>query len=548
MNVPDSLASAAMAGVNPVYGLYTCMSAPIVGGLLTSTQLMMVATTSASAIAAAQAIASYDTNSREQALFLLVILIGVFQVLAGLLRLGRLTRFVSHSVMTGFLTGVATLLILDQLAPFVGYAPQGANEIAQFWDLLRHVADFVPPTMVVGAMALILAIVLGRSRVGSLGALFALVIPAIIVSVLGWDGVEVVADTSPIPRGIPLPTLPALELLSPSLIVSALAISIIILVQGAGVSQSFPNLDGSPSDPSRDFLAQGAANVATGFFKGIPAGGSVGQTALNVSLDAQSRLSVILAGVCMLLIVLLIPGLVGKAPMAALAALMIMAGVSAIDLPAAQSIWKTGWLSRLTMLVTFVATLFLSIPAAVGIGVLLSMLLFVSSSSTDVRVYELVQQPNGTFREASPPEQLPSRQVIVLDIVGSLFFAGARTLEQRLPAVANAESPVVVLRLRGHVRVGATFLSVIDKYSDQLAAAGGRLYLSGVDEVVYGQIQRSHQLDLSGPVNVFTASEMRGESSHQAYADAMAWTIRRNDKNTPGKGSDVKQEVADGTV
>jgi SulP family sulfate permease len=119
-----------------------------------------------------------------------------------------------------------------------------------------------------------------------------------------------------------------------------------------------------------------------------------------------------------------------------------------------------------------------------------------------------------------------------LDISGSLFFAGARTLEELLPSPAGAENPVVVLRLRGYVRMGATFLEVLDNYSDKITAAGGRLYLSGVDEQAYEQIRRTRQLDLSGPVSVYAASAIQGESSQQAYADAMAWTLRPRDSTT----------------
>src|ERR1041384_6141331 len=103
VSVPDGLASAALAGVNPVYGLYTSVAAPISGSLLVSAQLMQVATTSASALAAGQAIANYPLGQRDQALFLLVLLTGVLLVIFGLLRLGRLVRFVSHAVMIGLL-------------------------------------------------------------------------------------------------------------------------------------------------------------------------------------------------------------------------------------------------------------------------------------------------------------------------------------------------------------------------------------------------------------------------------------------------------------
>jgi sulfate permease, SulP family len=127
---------------------------------------------------------------------------------------------------------------------------------------------------------------------------------------------------------------------------AAFALAVVITIQGAGVSQRVENPDGSPISPSRDMLAQGAANLASGLLSGIPAGGSVGQTALNVSVGARSRWSGVLGGVWMLAIVLLMPGLVGQVPMAVLAALMIMSGISAIDLREARSIWNTGSAAR----------------------------------------------------------------------------------------------------------------------------------------------------------------------------------------------------------
>src|SRR4051812_7464180 len=154
VSVPDGLASAALAGVNPVYGLYTSIAAPISGSLLVSAQLMQISTTSASALAARQAIANYPEAQRDQALFLLVALVGLFLVIFGFLRLGRLMRFVSHSVMTGFLIGVAVVLVLDQLAPLSGFSPQGGNEIVQFLDLLMHPLQFSLPTIFTGLLAL----------------------------------------------------------------------------------------------------------------------------------------------------------------------------------------------------------------------------------------------------------------------------------------------------------------------------------------------------------------------------------------------------------
>lgn len=526
VSVPDGLAAAALAGVNPVYGLYTSIAAPITGSLVMSTQLMQISTTSASALAAGQAIAAYPQAQRDQALFLLVILTGLFLAVFGLLRLGRLVRFVSHAVMTGFLIGVAAVLVLDQIAPLVGFSPRGGNEIVQFVDLLAHANQFRAPTIIVGVLALAIVVGLGRVRLGlisSLSSLVALVVPSLLVALLGWQGVQRVVDVSPIPRGIPLPTLPDLGLLSPPLILAAFALAVVIAVQGAGVSQSVENPDDSPISPSRDMLAQGAGNVASGFFSGIPAGGSVGQTALNVSAGARSRWSGVLGGVWMLVIVLLMPGLVGQVPMAVLAALMIVAGVSAIDFREARSIWNTGGAARWSILATFLATLVLSVPVAVGAGVLLTVVLYLASAASDVRVRALVPTEDGRFSEGDPPARLPSNAVTVLDVYGSLFFGGARTLLEALPSPKGATRPAVVLRLRGRTSVGATLIEVLDTYADDLGEVGGRLYLSGVDKELGEQLRQAGKLDLDDVVRLVPAQSVLGASTAEALSAASAW-------------------------
>jgi sulfate permease, SulP family len=523
VSVPDGLASAALAGVNPIYGLYASIAGPIAGSLLVSAQLMQISTTSASALAAGQAIAAYPGPQRDQALFLMVIIVGIVLAIFGVLKLGRLVRFVSHAVMTGFLIGVAVVLVLDQLAPLAGYGPRGANELLQFVDLVRHAAEFDVRTIVTGVVAIVIAVGLGRTRLAPMAALIALVVPSLLVMLLGWEGVQRVADVSPIPRGIPTPSLPDLTLLSPDLFFAAFALAVIIGVQGAGVSQSVRNPDKSRISASRDLVAQGAANVASGLLSGIPAGGSVGQTALNVSVGARSRWSGVFGGVWMLAIVLLVPGLVGQVPMAVLAALMILAGIGAIDVREVRSIWNTGGTARWSIVPTFIATLILPVPMAVAIGVAITIVLYLKSSASDVTVRELISLEDGRIAESEPPASLRNDAVTVLDVDGSLFFAGARTLADVLPSPEGATRPVVILRMRGYTRVGATLIDVLDEYADALAEAGGRLYLSGVHTDVATQLRRAGKLDLDRAVQLVPAEEVLGESTRRAVESASAW-------------------------
>jgi SulP family sulfate permease len=521
------MANGALLGVSPIYGLYGTMIGPVVGGALSSTQLMMTTTMAAASLSASQALGNLQGEARTDGLFAMVILIGVFQLLAGLLRLGHLVRFVSYSVTTGFLSGVSVLLILNQLPIVTGRdAPGGVDGAIR---LLLEIETIHPPSLAVAALTLMLALVLPHTRISKLGRLSAIVLPSLIVLLLGLDQVGLVRDIGEIPRGFPLPALPPITAFSPEVITGAAAVAIIILVQSAGVSQSVPNPDESIRDGSRDFIAIGAANTVCGLFRGLPVGGSLSGTALNVLYGGQSRWASIFAGLFMASIVLFLSGAVGLIAMPALGALLILAGVSSIRLRDIQLVFETGWPSWLAGATTFVAMLFLPIQAAVGFGVVLSAFLYITRSSTDVSLVELVEREGGAIEERHPPRTLSSERVTVLDVYGYLFYAGARTLDRLLPRpTSTSRHPVVILRLRGLSSAGATLLDVLSSYASELASKGGRLYLTGVGSRVRDQITRTKRLDLSGPVTILEATSLRGESTRRAIAESQAWLVGRD--------------------
>jgi sulfate permease, SulP family len=546
-SVPDGLASGILAGVNPIYGLYACIAGPIAGGLFSSTQLLIVATTSAASLAAGQALGGLSSPARDNALFVMVLLIGAFQIVFGLLRLGRLARFVSYSVMTGFLTGIAVLTVLSQLPTVTGYEATGSNRVAATLDLLLNLGQVDPQTVAIAGFTLALALLLPRTRLGNFGNLVAIILPSLVVVLFSLESVQVVQDVGEIPRGLPTPFIPSLSLISLDVITGALAVAVIVLVQGAGVSQSVPNPDGSRTRASRDFIAQGAANVASGLFRGLPVGGSLSTTALSVLSGARTRWAAIFAGVWMAVVVVALPGVVAQIAMPPLGVLLIVASANAIKPAEALSIWNTGWPSRLAIVTTFLATLFLPIQVAVGIGVVLSAVLYLYRSSVDVSVVELAERPDGRIEERKPPKQLRSNSVTVLDIYGHLFYAGARTLPRLLPKPGDAKNLVVILRLRGRTTVGATLVDELSAYAKQLAEANGRLYLTGLSEDVHDQMVRTGKLREADPVQAYKASPVVGESTHRAYVDAQTWLVSTSDEDVPGvPPPDATDLTADG--
>ncbi len=526
--VPDGMAAAVLVGVNPVQGLYAGFAGRIAGGLSSSTRLMVITTTSAASLAAGSALKSVPAGQRPEALLLLVLMAGVALVAAGLVGAGRYTRFVSYSVMIGFLTGISVNIVCGQIADLTGATAQGAFPLAKAVDVLTHPGSINLASLLTGLGALAILLVLARTRLAVVSALIALVIPTIVVVLAGADSVARVGDSGAIPRGIPLPHLPDLSLFSFSLVTGALAVAAIVLVQGAGVAEAAPNEDGSASDANRDIIAQGVGNLASGFFRGLPVGGSVGQTALNVSAGGRSRWAAIWSGVWMLVILALFSGLVAKVAMPTLGAILIFAAIGSLRPGEIATIWRTGLTSRIAVITTFSATLFLPVAAAVGIGVALSLLLQLNTEAMDLTVVELVPRDGGQFEERPAPATLTSHHVTVLDVYGSLLYAGSRTLQAHLPDPAGPQAPAVILRLRGRTSLGATFIKVASDYADRLADVGGRLYLSGLQPSLAERLHRTGTID--GPMRAFEATPIVGESTHEAYLAAESWLVKRRNE------------------
>jgi SulP family sulfate permease len=481
------------------------------------------------ALTAGSALVGLSGEEHAKALFTLTLLVGLVQVVAGLLRLGRLMRFVSNAVMVGFLTGVSVLVVLSQLGDFSGYSSQYNNKVVKAVDLFTHLNQVHAQTLVIGLATVVLILVFDRTRLRNFSMLIAMVVASGAVLVFGWEAVAQVEDVAEIPRGLPLPALPDLSLI-PALIVPAISIAIIGLVQGAGISKAYPNPDGDYPDVSRDFSGQGAANVAAGVFQGMPLGGSVASSALNVSAGAKSRWSNVFAGLIILVVVLLFSRAVGLVAMPAMAALLIMAGIQSIKVEEFLDVWDVGWGPRVVMMVTFAMTLSVPVQMAVFGGVVLSVFVYLVSSAQDVRLTEIVPNPDGTYREGPAPAELPGNAVTLLHVSGNLFYAAAYKLEEMLPSAKRVERAVVVLRLRESDRIGSTFVNLLEFYEAQLKAGGGKLILAGVSARVKEQLDVTETTrDVLGERDIFLATENRAESTRLALEAAEAWLERDSD-------------------
>lgn len=534
-SVPDGLASGLLAGVNPVAGLYSYLFGMVGGALFTGTAFMAVQSTGAMAIV----VADVDLASRadpERSLYTLALLTGIVMIAAGAARLGRLLRFVSTPVMTGFITAVGVNIVLGQLGNFTGYEAPGEGRLSRTVALFLAIGriDLAPTVIGVVTVALILA--LQRTRLRSLGLVVAVAAGSGLGVLLRGLGAPVqrLADIVDVPQALPLPVLPAFAEV-PGLLVPALSLAFVGLVQGAGVSAGVPNPDGRRPDTSQDFIGQGTGNLAAGLFQGMPVGGSMSASSLLVTAGARTRLAPLIAGIVMAVVILLFGGLIGYVAMPALAGLLIVVGAGSVRPRQVVSVARTGAVQAAVVVTTFVLTLVVPLQYAVLVGVGLSVVLHVVRQSSRIQMRQLHLADGYRVRETPPPAAVPGGQVVVLQPYGSIFFATAPALEDQLPAVTGSSAGgAVILRLRGVDDAGATFIGVIARYADVLGRVGAKLILVTDSPRIRRQLQVTGALRVLGEENLYQGGEWVGRTLRRAHRDATAWVREHGEDHGQG--------------
>ncbi len=527
-SVPDGLASGLLAGVNPIAGLYAYMFGATSAAFFTSTTFMAVQGTSAMAIIVADVDAVHSGEDPERMLWTLSVMTGAVMIVAGVLKMGSVLRFVSNSVMVGFITALGMNIVLGQLDDFTGYESAGSNRVSKAFDLVTHFWQVQIPTLTIGALTIVLIIVLRRTRLKALGLVVAIAVSSGLAAVLiHFDrDIQTVGDVADIPNSLPLPSMPAWGQIV-HLIVPAVSLAFVGLVQGAGISGALPNPDGTDSEADDDFIAQGAGNVVTGVFQGLPVGGSMSASSLITSAGARTRTALVMTGGVMAAVVLVFAGAVAHIAMPALAGLLIIVGIETIRPTNVVDVFNIGTVPATVMIVTLVLTLIIPLQFAVLVGVGISMILHIARQSNQLSSKRLLLEED-RFRAIDPPEEVPPHEVVIIQPFGSLFFAAAPMFAEQLPTVTEASTgSVVLLRLRGKEDLGSTIIAVLEHYTAALDRVGSKLVIITDSDVVVDQLGATGATELIGMDNIVRSTPWLTESLREAAADAADWVEDR---------------------
>ncbi|MFD5919238.1 SulP family inorganic anion transporter [Kitasatospora sp. NPDC058201] len=533
-SIPEGMAYAAIAGFNPVAGLFSGVVPAVVGSITARTVLMVTTLTSAISLTAQSVLADAGLDAGSGGnIAMLAMMTGLVMLLMGVLRLGVVLSFVSNAVMTGFSVGIAVQIITGVLKDATGYKPQGHNKLVQLGDWVVHVGSWelaatLTATATVGVWALAHAV----ERLRTVALLIAMVVVSSAVAALG-TGVELVEGIADIPSALPHFTAPDWSAF-PHLLGGAVSIALVALAQAAGIAPTVPNPDGSRSSVNGDFAAQGAANVAGALFQSLPVGGSLSRTGVAVSAGARTRWTGIFSGLWLAAIVLTLAPLAERIPMPVIGGLIIVVGAELIagKIPDIRLVLKTSPLSTAAMALTFLATTELPLQQAVILGAVVSLLLYCAQAARQSRLLALEPAGDGRWRTAPPPDRLTPGQVTVLDYNGVSLFAELPRMDRSWPAPAEGAVLVLVVRTLPDVPSSA-MIKLLRRKADELHHAGGHLILAGVQPPLARIVADTGLAEHLGPGAVVPATGTLFGPLETALRDADAWIAAHRNAPAP---------------
>ena len=522
MLIPQSLAYAALAGLPPQVGLYASIAPLLLYAVFGSSRVLAVGPVAVVSLMTATAIgelARTGTEAYWTMAITLAFMSGLMLLLMGVLRLGFLANFLSHPVISGFITASALLIAASQLKVILGLTVEGHHFIELAIGLLQHASQVHLLSAAIGLATIIVLIwarrgakpLLQRLGLGpKLSDALAKAAPVASIAVMAFftwvnqwqdQGVRIVGA---VPQGLPPFTLPSLDWsIWQQLALPALLISVVGFVESVSVGQTLAAKRRQRIMPNRELVALGASNLGAGVTGGFPVTGGFARSVVNFDAGAQTPAAGVFTAMGILLVTLLLTPALFYVPQAVLSATIVVAVLSLVDLRTLRSTWAYSRADFLAVVFTIFTTLAVGVEVGLMGGVLLSLLLHLYKTSRP-HIAEVGLVP-GTeyFRNVLRHQVHTSPYLTSLRVDESLYFANARILEDKVNAVV-AERPLLkhlVLQCSAINDIDASALESLEAIDQRLREAGIRFHLCEIKGPVMDRLQRTSFLShLSGEV------------------------------------------------
>jgi SulP family sulfate permease len=509
MAFPQGMAYALIAKLPIKYGIYCSAIATLIGPLMSSSRLTILGPTNATAVLVLSSFLTLpdELKGNPGTVSLLVLLVGLFLVIGSFLNIANLTQYVSRSVVVGYISGAAFLIIANQAQHLMGFR---IGQETTFYGIctgtVQHLGEAHVPSLLLSVLTLGMWAFL-RRRAPMIPAVAGTLLSMAVVAHVFSRFALPVEMLEPLPLGIWPVTPPEMDMKLFNLLISpAAAIAVFAVLEGTFISKTLAAKTGQVIDSNQDMLSLGAANMGNAFFCGMPASASPVRSALNWASGAVTPLASIFSGlICAAGIVILGPA-IGFIPLPALAVMVICAAVSLID---RHHIWMAIRATRsdaAVLLVTFIATLLTPLSFAIFLGVAVSIVLFLRKVGTP-QLVEYTFNTEGNLIEAETAEQRSNPAISIIHVEGELFFGAADLFRDQIRRVcSDANIRVVILRLKNARHLDATSVMALEELIKYLRETGRDLVISGAQRDVYRVLRDSGVLQTLGKENFFMAS------------------------------------------
>ena len=477
--LPVGIAYADLAGVPAVIGMYSAIFPLLAYALFGSSRQLMTGPDAATCIIVAASLGPLAGGDPERYLALMVILTlitGILYVVAGLSRLGFIANFLSQPILTGYLNGIALIIIAGQLQKLFGYSGEAEEFFPKLTEFIDKLDDSHLPTLALGLALLTILIILRRIAPKLPAALIVVVVGIAVVVTLGLDqnGVAVLGN---VPAGLPSLHIAAFELGAfKALLGDAAGIALVSFTSGVLTAKSFARRNRYEIDANQELIAFGACNIASGLAQGFPVTGADSRTAVNNAMGGKTQLVGIVAAASMLLILFFLTEPLGYVPTAALAAVIMVSAVGLFDFNELRNLYEMSHRELLLSVGTTLGVLILGVLPGVLLAVALSLfwLLTVASRPHD-GVLGLVKGIKGFHNLADFPEATTIPGLILYRFDANLVFFNADYFRDRVrAAIVASKTPVewVVVDASSVNVVDITALQKLDELREELAAQG----------------------------------------------------------------------------
>ena len=513
--IPQSLAYAQLAGVPAHYGLYAALIPSMIGVLFGSSALLStgpVALTSLLTAASVRQIAPAGSEEFAVNVMLLALMSGVFQVALGLARAGILLNLLSHPVLTGFINAAALVIALSQLPALTGIpVPQDGGVLIGTWHLLAHLGEIHGSTLAFGLLALAMLVLFKRFAPARPGVLIMAAMLTLLSFVTGFAGRGGTIVGS-IPAGLPTLSVPAMQWsAAAALLPAAFVITLVSFMEAMSSCKVIALKTRTRWDENQELIGQGLAKVAAAFFHAMPVSGSFSRSALNLASHARSGFSSLFSTAFVLLTLLAFTPLLYHLPKPALAAIIVMALYTLIDVAGLRNAWRAGRDDGIAATLTFIATLGFAPNIQNGIlaGIIFSLGAFIYRRM--LPQFEVHTLRDGVLTNIDPNgAQRAGESVGVLRFDAALFFANASFFEDAVLELQR-ENPhllYIVVRAGGINLLDASGVEVLRSLVLHLRESGITLIVSNAKQQFLDVAQRTGLFDEIGPENFFDRDDL----------------------------------------